>query len=161
MTGGIVTVENLTYTQIKEMMIQRWESMKALGLNEKGNKGKEKAVEEKEESGIKTALNAFKRDGRERGSITTTSPLQSQDFVDTLIVIDTRRVDGVERKSLDTGQCQEGCINTFSQRLYSLLSENLIEKVILNLTDCDSLSNHVTAKITDEKVISLTESVLY
>jgi hypothetical protein len=36
--------------------------------------------------------------------------------------------------------------------------ENLTEKVILNLTDCDSLSNHVTAKTTDEKVISLTES---
>jgi hypothetical protein len=34
----------------------------------------------------------------------------------------------------------------------------LTEKVILNLTDCDSLSNHVTAKITDEKVISLTKS---
>jgi hypothetical protein len=34
----------------------------------------------------------------------------------------------------------------------------LTEKVILNLTDCDSLSNHVTAKTTDEKVISLTES---
>jgi hypothetical protein len=30
MTGGTVIVENLTYTQIKEMMIQRWESMKAL-----------------------------------------------------------------------------------------------------------------------------------
>jgi hypothetical protein len=34
----------------------------------------------------------------------------------------------------------------------------LTEKVILNLTDCDSLSNHVTVKTTDEKVISLTES---
>jgi hypothetical protein len=34
----------------------------------------------------------------------------------------------------------------------------LTEKVILNLTDCDSLSNHVTAKTTDEKVIYLTES---
>jgi hypothetical protein len=37
----------------------------------------------------------------------TTSSLQSQDFVDTLMVIDTRRVDEVERKSLDTEQCQE------------------------------------------------------
>jgi hypothetical protein len=35
--------------------------MKALRLNEKGNKGKGKAVEEKEESGMKTALNAFER----------------------------------------------------------------------------------------------------
>jgi hypothetical protein len=52
MTGGTVTVENLTYTQIKEMMMQRWESIEALRLNEKGNKGKGKAVEEKE--------NAFK-----------------------------------------------------------------------------------------------------
>jgi hypothetical protein len=34
----------------------------------------------------------------------------------------------------------------------------LTEKVILNLTDCDSLSNHVTIKTTDEKVISLTKS---
>jgi hypothetical protein len=51
--------------------------------------------------------------------LTTTSSLQSQDFVDTLMVIDTRRVDGVERESLDTGQCQEGCINTLSQRLCS------------------------------------------
>jgi hypothetical protein len=50
------------------------------------------------------------------------------------------------------------CINTLPQRLCSLSSENLTEKVILNLTDCDSLSNHVTAKTTDEKVISLTES---
>jgi hypothetical protein len=48
------------------MMIQRWKSIKALGLNEKGNKGKEKAVEEKKESGMETALNAFERDG-ERG----------------------------------------------------------------------------------------------
>jgi hypothetical protein len=38
MTGGTVIVENLTYTQIKEMMIERWESMKALGLNEKGRR---------------------------------------------------------------------------------------------------------------------------
>jgi hypothetical protein len=276
MTGGIVTVENLTYTQIKEMMIQRWEFIKALRLNEKSNKGKEKVVEEKEKSRMKTVLNAFKRDGREResrdrgergerergarvdstqtlnttqskpqpsstttqhnstnspssqqtklnkmkcwnceeeghgawdcsknlkqlvrirmkkaqqrklerekkkrdsssksgkkhfmhglvnktyiGEPTTTSSLQSQDFVDTLMVMDTRKVDGVERKSLDTEQYQERCINTLSQRLCSLLSENLTEKVILNLTDCDSLSNHVTAKITDEKVISLTES---
>jgi hypothetical protein len=50
------------------MMIQRWESMKALGLNKKGNKGKEKAVEEKEKSGMETALNAFERGGRGRGS---------------------------------------------------------------------------------------------
>jgi hypothetical protein len=42
--------------------------MKALGLNEKGNKGKKKAVEEKEESGMETALNAFERDGRGRES---------------------------------------------------------------------------------------------
>jgi hypothetical protein len=35
----------------------------------------------------------------------TTSLLQSQDFVDILMVIDTRRVEGVERESLDTGQC--------------------------------------------------------
>jgi hypothetical protein len=34
----------------------------------------------------------------------------------------------------------------------------LTEKVILNLTDYDSLLNHVTAKTTDEKVFSLTES---
>jgi hypothetical protein len=67
MTGGIVTV-NLTYTQIKEMMIQRWESMKALRLNEKSNKGKEKIVEEKEESGIETVLNVFEKIGRGRGS---------------------------------------------------------------------------------------------
>jgi hypothetical protein len=72
--------------------------------------------------------------------------------------MDTRRVNEVERKSLDTGQCQEGCINTLLQRLCSLSSENLIEKVILNLTDCDSLSNHVTTKTTNEKVISLIES---
>jgi hypothetical protein len=72
------------------------------------------------------------------GEPTTTSSLQSQDFVDTLIVINTRRVDGVERKSLNTKQCQERCINTLSQRLCFLLSENLTEKVILNLTDCDS-----------------------
>jgi hypothetical protein len=63
-----VTVENLTYTQIKEMMIQRWESIETLGLNEKGNKGKGKVVEEKEESGMKTALNAFKKGGRGRES---------------------------------------------------------------------------------------------
>jgi hypothetical protein len=68
MTYETVTVKNLTYIQIKEMMIQRWESIKALGLNEKGNKGKEQIVEEKEESGMETALNAFERDGRERGS---------------------------------------------------------------------------------------------
>jgi hypothetical protein len=92
------------------------------------------------------------------GELTTTSPLQSQDFVNTLMVMDTRRVDGVERESLNTGQCQEECINTLSQRLCSLPSENLTEKVILNLTNCDSLSNHVTAKTTDKKVISLIES---
>jgi hypothetical protein len=40
--------------------------MKALGLNKKGNKSKEKTVEEKEESEIETVLNAFKRDGRGR-----------------------------------------------------------------------------------------------
>jgi hypothetical protein len=66
------------------------------------------------------------------------------------MVMDTRRVDEVEGKSLDTKQWQEGCINTLSQRLCSLSSENLTEKVILNLTDCDSLSNHVTIKTTDE-----------
>jgi hypothetical protein len=44
------------------------------------------------------------------------------------------------------------------QRLCFLPSENLTEKVILNLTDCDNLSNHVTTKTTNEKVISLTES---
>jgi hypothetical protein len=92
------------------------------------------------------------------GEPTTTSSLQSQDFVNTLMVMDTRRVDGVERKSLDTGQYQGECINTLSQRLCSLSSENLTEKVILNLTECDSLSNHITAKTTDEKVISLIES---
>jgi hypothetical protein len=37
---------------------------------------------------------------------TTTSSLQSQDFVNTLMVIDTRRIDGVERKLLNTEQCQ-------------------------------------------------------
>jgi hypothetical protein len=42
--------------------------MKTLWLNEKGNKDKGKAVEEKEESGMETALNAFERGGRERGS---------------------------------------------------------------------------------------------
>jgi hypothetical protein len=68
MIGEIVTVENLTYTQIKEMMIQRWESMETLRLNEKGNKIKRKAVEEKKKSEMKTALNVFKRDGRERES---------------------------------------------------------------------------------------------
>jgi hypothetical protein len=55
------------------------------------------------------------------------------------MVMDTRRVDGVERELLDTRQCQERCINTLSQRLCFLLSKNLTEKVILNLTDCDSL----------------------
>jgi hypothetical protein len=37
-------------------------------LNKKGNKGKEKAVKEKEESGMKTALNAFEKGDRGRGS---------------------------------------------------------------------------------------------
>jgi gag-polypeptide of LTR copia-type len=64
MIDGTITVKNLTYTQIKEMMIQRWEFMEALRLNEKDNKGKGKVVEEKKESGMKTALNAFKRGGR-------------------------------------------------------------------------------------------------
>jgi hypothetical protein len=36
---------------------------------------------------------------------TTTSPLQSQDFVDT--VMDTRRVDRVERESLNARQYQK------------------------------------------------------
>jgi hypothetical protein len=40
--------------------------MKALRLNEKGNKGKEKIIEEKEKSEMKIALNVFKRGGRER-----------------------------------------------------------------------------------------------
>jgi hypothetical protein len=40
--------------------------MKALRLNEKDNKSKEKVVEKKEKSGMKTALNAFEKDGRER-----------------------------------------------------------------------------------------------
>jgi hypothetical protein len=35
-----------------------------LRLNEKSNKGKEKTVEEKKESGMETALNIFERDGR-------------------------------------------------------------------------------------------------
>jgi hypothetical protein len=39
-----------------------------LRLNEKGNKSKEKAVEEKEESGMKTVLNVFEKSGRGRGS---------------------------------------------------------------------------------------------
>jgi hypothetical protein len=42
--------------------------MKALRLNEKGNKGKEKAVEEKKESGMETVLNTFERGGRGRES---------------------------------------------------------------------------------------------
>jgi hypothetical protein len=40
------------------------------------------------------------------GELITTSPLQSQDFVDIFMVMDTRRVDGVERGSLDTEQCR-------------------------------------------------------
>jgi hypothetical protein len=39
-----------------------------LRLNEKGNKSKEKTVEEKEKSGMKTALNAFEKGGREKGN---------------------------------------------------------------------------------------------
>jgi hypothetical protein len=89
------------------------------------------------------------------GEPTTTSSLQSQDFVNILMVMDIRKIDEVEGKSLNTEQYQGGCINTLSQRLCSLLSKNLTEKVILNLTDCDSLSNHVTIKTTDKKVISL------
>jgi hypothetical protein len=65
MIGKTVIVKNLTYTQIKEMIIQRWEFMEALRLNEKGNKGKGKTVEEKE-SGMEIALNAFERGDRER-----------------------------------------------------------------------------------------------
>jgi hypothetical protein len=42
------------------------------------------------------------------GEPTTTSSLQSQDFVDTLMVMDTKRVDRVERELLDAGQCQKG-----------------------------------------------------
>jgi hypothetical protein len=42
--------------------------MKALRLNEKGNKGKGKAVEEKKKSGMETALNAFEKGGRGRES---------------------------------------------------------------------------------------------
>jgi hypothetical protein len=40
--------------------------MKALRLNEKGNKGKEKVVEEKKKSGMEIALNAFEKGDRER-----------------------------------------------------------------------------------------------
>jgi hypothetical protein len=47
------------------------------------------------------------------GELTTTSSLQSQDFVDTLMVMDTRRVDGVERKSLNAEQYQEGVLILF------------------------------------------------
>jgi hypothetical protein len=42
--------------------------VEVLRLNEKGNKGKGKAVEEKEESGMETALNTFERGGRGRES---------------------------------------------------------------------------------------------
>jgi hypothetical protein len=50
-----------------------------------------------------------------------------------------------------------GGVSILSHKGYiPLLSENLTEKVILNLTDCDSLSNHITTKTTDEKVIYLT-----
>jgi hypothetical protein len=58
--------------------------MEALGLNEKGNKSKEKVVEEKEKSGMETVLNAFEKSGRGRGArvdkiyieeLTTTSSL--------------------------------------------------------------------------------------
>jgi hypothetical protein len=38
------------------------------------------------------------------GKLTTTSSLQSQDFINTLMVMDTRRVDGVEGELLDAGQ---------------------------------------------------------
>jgi hypothetical protein len=41
---------------------------------------------------------------------------------DTLMVMDTRRVEEVERESLDAGQYQERYINTLSQRLCFLLS---------------------------------------
>jgi hypothetical protein len=37
-----------------------------LRLNKKSTKSKEKTVEEKKESGMKTVLNAFKRNGREK-----------------------------------------------------------------------------------------------
>jgi hypothetical protein len=50
------------------MMIQRWEFMKALRLHEKSNKSKGKAIEEKEESGMETVLNACERGGRGRGN---------------------------------------------------------------------------------------------
>jgi hypothetical protein len=40
----------------------------SLRLNKKGNKGKEKVVEEKEKSGMKTVLNAFKKSSRKRES---------------------------------------------------------------------------------------------
>jgi hypothetical protein len=39
-----------------------------LKLNEKDNKSKGKIVEEKKESAIKTVLNVFEKDGRERES---------------------------------------------------------------------------------------------
>jgi hypothetical protein len=42
--------------------------MKALRLNEKGNKDLGKTVEKKKESGMKTALNTFERGDRERES---------------------------------------------------------------------------------------------
>jgi hypothetical protein len=40
--------------------------MEALRLNEKGNKDKGKTIEENKKSGMKTALNAFKKSGRGR-----------------------------------------------------------------------------------------------
>jgi hypothetical protein len=64
MIGGTVTVENLTYTQIKEWWFRDgnpwklWDWMRKII----------KIREEKEESGMKTALNAFERGGRGRGS---------------------------------------------------------------------------------------------
>jgi hypothetical protein len=39
------------------------------------------------------------------GELITTSSLQSQHFVNTLIVIDTKRVDGVKRELLEARQC--------------------------------------------------------
>jgi hypothetical protein len=40
------------------------EIIEALRLNKKGNKGKEKVVEEKEESGMETVLNTFEKGDR-------------------------------------------------------------------------------------------------
>jgi hypothetical protein len=49
------------------------------------------------------------------GEPTTTSSLQSQDFVDTLMIMDTRRVDEVKGESLDARQCQEGALILFNK----------------------------------------------